>query len=65
MEGGYNCATDGAAILAAGTAFAVLTVMTAGADCVLVGAAWEGIALWGGIGTSAWGAGHAIAGCSF
>jgi hypothetical protein len=46
-RGGYNCAVDGAAIFAAGLAFATLSVMTLGAVDVLAGAAWAGIALWG------------------
>jgi hypothetical protein len=61
----YNCATDGALILAAGLAFAVITVMTLGTDAVLVGGAWGAIGLWGGLGTTGWGAGHVIAGCGF
>jgi hypothetical protein len=61
----YNCATDGALIFAAGIAFAVLTVMTAGTDAVLIGGAWGSIAAWGGLGTTGWGAGHVIAGCGF
>ena len=61
----YTCQTDGALVLAAGTAFAVLSVMTMGSVDVLAGAAWGGFAIWGGLGTSAWGAGHFIAGCGF
>lgn len=63
--GGYNCATDGALIFAAGIAFATLSVMTLGSVDVLAGAAWAGIALWGGIGTTGWGAAHVISGCGF
>lgn len=64
-NGGYNCATDGALIFAAGIAFATLTVMTLGSVDVLAGAAWGAITLWGGLGTTGWGVGHALAGCSF
>ncbi len=63
--GGYNCAADGMAVAAATIAFAVLTVMTMGADAVLVGAAWGAIATWGGLGTAAWGTGHYMVGCGF
>jgi len=63
--GGYNCAVDGALIFAAGLAFATLSVMTLGSVDILAGAAWGGIALWGGIGTTGWGVGHVIAGCGF
>lgn len=64
-DSGYNCSTDGALIFAAGLAFATLSIMTAGSVDVLAGAAWGAIAFWGGTATTAWGAGHAIAGCGF
>jgi len=63
--GGYNCAVDGAAIFAAGLAFATLSVMSLGSFDLLAGAAWAGIAAWGGLGTTGWGVGHVIAGCGF
>jgi hypothetical protein len=63
--GGYNCATDGALIFAAGLAFATLTVMTLGTAPVLVGAAWGAIAGFGGLASIGWGVGHVVAGCGF
>ena len=63
--GGYNCATDGALIAMAGTAFLVIGIMTMGAGA-LAGAAWVGIATWGGLGAGAWTLGHiTIGGCGF
>jgi len=58
----YNCAADGLAILALGTAVAVVTVMSAGTAPILVGAAWAGVATWGGYGAAAWSIGH-LYGC--
>jgi hypothetical protein len=43
---GYNCAVDGAAIFAAGLAFATLSVMSLGSFDILAGGAWAGIAAW-------------------
>ena len=66
--GGWTCAKDGAAILLAGTAFAVLTVMSGGiigVEGVLVATWWSGVAGWGSLATAGWGAGHVISGCSF
>ena len=63
--GGYNCATDGALIFAAGLAFATLSVMSLGSFDLLAGAAWAGISLWGGLGTTGWGIGHVVSGCGF
>jgi hypothetical protein len=65
-EGGgpTACAIDGAALLAMGTVFFTLSIMTLGSVDVLAGAAWGAIALWGGIGTGAWTLGHAAA-CGF
>ena len=38
--------------------------MSAGTVPVIVGAAWGGIALWGGSAAGIWGLGHAVA-CGF
>jgi hypothetical protein len=61
----YSCATDGAVLFGLGLAFTTLSVMSFGAAPILYGAAWAGISMWGGVATTAWGAGHVIAGCSF
>jgi hypothetical protein len=63
--GKYNCETDGALIFGAGLAFATLSVMSLGSFDILAGAAWAGIAAWGGLGTTGWGVGHVVAGCGF
>jgi hypothetical protein len=55
-----GCSSSGLAIVAAGLAFGVIGVMTLGTAPVLVGAAWAGIALWGGNSMIAAGVGHAI-----
>lgn len=56
---GYNCAIDGAASLGLGIAMAVIFVM-AGPAAVLAMAFWEGLAAWGGLAATAWGAGHVV-----
>jgi len=48
------CKTSEALNLAAGTAFLVIGAMTMGTAPVLAGAAWAGIALWGGYATGGW-----------
>jgi hypothetical protein len=60
----YNCAVDGAAILAMGTAFIIIGIM-AGPAGVLALAFWGPLSFWGGTAVGAWGLGHVVAGCSF
>lgn len=62
--GGWNCQKDGATLFFLGLAFATLTVMTMGSGAVLVGAAWAGIATYGGLTTTGWGIGH-VMNCGF
>ncbi len=62
--GGYSCAQDGMIIAAAGLAFLTLLVMSAGTAPILMGAAWGGIATWGGGITTAYGIGHNVK-CDF
>jgi hypothetical protein len=62
--GGTKCAAAGMTVCAAGLAFMVIGIMSAGTVPVLMGAAWAGIALWGG--GVATGAGVVAAlGCNF
>jgi len=61
----YSCSADTATLFFLGLAFTTIGIMSAGTAPLLYGAAWGGVALWGGVGTTAWGAGHVIAGCPF
>jgi hypothetical protein len=61
---GYTCEADGALNLAMGTAFLVIGAMTMGTAPVLIGAAWAGIAVWGGFATGGWALAHAME-CGF
>ena len=56
--GGYSCAADGMMIAAVGLAFLTIAIMSAGTAPILMGAAWGGIAAWGGGVTTAYGIGH-------
>ncbi len=58
--GGYNCQTDGALALAAGTVFAVLGFMAGPAGALVYATEWGAIAVWGGSAAVAWGLGHAV-----
>lgn len=61
----WTCAADGAGVLVAGTAFAVITVMTLPiSGPILLGEAWIAAATWGGLAAAGWGVGHFI-GCGF
>lgn len=59
-----GCKTDGAAILAVGTALLVLTIMTDGLDLLVYGAVWSAVAWWGGVGVGGWSIMHAMK-CGF
>jgi hypothetical protein len=53
--GGWSCQTDGAAIFFVGLAFAAIGILTMGVEPILVGAAWYGLATYGGLATAGWG----------
>ncbi len=63
-DGGWSCKKDGGAIFLLGLIFTSLAIMTAGAEPILVGAAWAGIGYYGGLATTGWGIGHVL-GCGF
>jgi len=61
--GGYNCQTDDLAMLAVGTAFLVLGIMSGGVApglVVITASFWAPVAAWGGAATGAWAIGHGI-----
>lgn len=59
----YDCAGDGAAILAVSTVFIVVGLM-AGPFGVLAMGFWVGFSVWGGVGAGVWALGHATV-CPF
>lgn len=60
VAGKWGCPQDGLALLAVGTAFAVIFIMAApeAGVVVLVAGFWGPLATWGGIGATAWGLVH-------
>jgi hypothetical protein len=62
-DGTYNCKTDDLALLAVGTAFLVIAVMSGGlvpGIVVITASFWAPLAAWGGAATGAWALGHGM-----